>query len=71
MDQEQNDKTRWEELEIETKTHIVQCEERWKTNFNRLDDIDESLRKIEARTMAVGGGLILFLAGLIVTLVVK
>ena len=71
MDQEQNDKTRWEELEIETKTHIVQCEERWKTNFNRLDDIDETLRKIEARTMAVGGGLILFLAGLIVTLVVK
>lgn len=71
MDQEQNDKARWEELELETKTHIVQCEERWKTNFNRLDDIDESLRKIEARTMAVGGGLILFLAGLIVTLVVK
>jgi hypothetical protein len=71
VDQEQNDKTRWEELELETKTHIVQCEERWKTNFNRLDDIDESLRKIEARTMAVGGGLILFLAGLIVTLVVK
>ena len=68
MDQNQNDLSRWEELEIETKTHIVQCEERWKTNFNRLDDIESALRKIEARTIAVGGGLILFLAGLIVTL---
>ncbi len=71
MDQNQNDLSRWEELELETKTHIVQCEERWKTNFNRLDDIDESLRKIEARTIAVGGGLIVFLAGLIVTLLVE
>ena len=68
MDQNQNDLSRWEELEIETKTHIVQCEERWKTNFNRLDDIEAALRKIEARTIAVGGGLIVFLAGLIVTL---
>ena len=68
MDQNQNDLSRCEELELETKTHIVQCEERWKTNFNRLDDIDASLRKIEARTIAVGGGLIVFLAGLIVTI---
>ena len=71
MDQNQNDLSRWEELEIETKTHIVQCEERWKTNFNRLDDIEAALRKIEARTIAVGGGLIVFLAGLIVTLLVE
>lgn len=71
MDQNQNDHSRWEELEIETKTHIVQCEERWKTNFNRLDDIEAALRKIEARTIAVGGGLIVFLAGLIVTLLVE
>jgi len=69
MENQQNDDlSRWEQLEIETKTHIVQCEERWKTNFNRLDDIDASLRKIEARTIAVGGGLIVFLAGLIVTI---
>ena len=62
------DHNRLEALECETKTHIVQCEERWKTNFNRLDDIDFALRRIEARTMAVGGGLIVFLAGRIVTL---
>lgn len=65
---ETKDQNKLDELEIKTETHIVQCEERWKTNFNRLDDIDFALRRIEARTMAVGGGLILFLAGLIVTL---
>ena len=67
----QLDSNKLDELEIKTETHIVQCEERWKTNFNRLDDIDFALRRIEARTMAVGGGLILFLAGLIVTLLVE
>ena len=67
---ETKDQNKLDELEIKTETHIVQCEERWKTNFNRLDDIDFALRRIEARTMAVGGGLILFLAGLIVTLLV-
>ena len=62
------DNDKLEALEIKTESHIVQFEERWNTNFNRLDDIDFALRRIEARTMAVGGGLILFLAGLIVTL---
>ena len=56
------------ELDKRMSSHEAMCEERWKTNFNRLDDIDFALRRIEARTMAVGGGLILFLAGLIVTL---
>ena len=67
---ETKDQNKLDELEIKTETHIVQCEERWKTNFNRLDDMDFALRRIEARTMAVGGGLIVFLAGLIVTLLV-
>lgn len=65
MDQE---KSRLDELETETKTHIVQCEERWKTNFNRMDNIDENLERIEARTIAFGAGIIIFLAGLVVTL---
>lgn len=65
MDQE---KSRLDELETETKTHIVQCEERWKTNFNRMDNIDENLERIEARTIAFGAGIIIFLAGLVVTI---
>ena len=65
MDQE---KSRLDELETETKTHIVQCEERCKTNFNRMDNIDENLERIEARTIAFGAGIIIFLAGLVVTI---
>ena len=67
MDQQANDHSRLDSLERETETHIVQCEERWKSNFNRLDNIDNNLQRIETRTIALGGGIILFLAGCIVT----
>ena len=56
------------ELEGDLKTHVVQCEERWKTNFDRLNTIDLSLKRIEARIIAGAAGLILFLSGLIVTI---
>ena len=45
--------------------HEAQCEERWKTTFNRLDDIDGHLQKIESRVMAASGTIILFLLGLV------
>jgi len=48
--------------------HEVQCEERWKTTFNRLDDIDEKLDRMEQRQVKVGGAVIVFLAGLVATL---
>lgn len=57
------------ELEGDLKTHVVQCEERWKTNFDRLNKIEISLKRIESRIIAGAGGLIVFLAGLIVTIV--
>jgi len=67
METNQSDHSRIGQLECETKTHIVQCEERWKSNFNRLDNIDNNLQRIETRTIALGGAIILFLAGCIVT----
>jgi hypothetical protein len=36
-------------IETELKTHEVQCEERWKTTFARLDDCSETLDRIESR----------------------
>lgn len=48
--------------------HEVQCEERWKTTFNRLDDIDEKLDRMEERQVKISGAIIVFLAGLVVTL---
>ena len=42
--------------------------ERWKTAFNRFDEIDERLNKIDTYFLSGAGGVILFMAGLIVTL---
>ena len=49
--------------------HEAQCEERWKTTFTRLSGIDSTLQKMDARMLQMGGTIILFLAGVIVTLV--
>jgi len=61
-----NDRVR--EIEVEMAQHEAQCEERWKTTFNRLTDIEDGLKRIENRIMVAGGSIILFLAGVIVTL---
>ena len=66
MDQE----NRVNDLELEMARHEAQCEERWKTTFNRLDDLDAGLKRIENRIMVAGGSIIVFLAGVIVTLLV-
>jgi len=67
MDQE----NRIRNIEIEMSQHEVQCEERWKTTFNRLMEIEDSIRRIESKIMVGAGSLILFLAGVIVTLLMK
>ena len=64
MDQE----SRVNDLELEMARHEAQCEERWKTSFNRLNDIEDGLKRIENRIMVAGGSIIIFLAGVIVTL---
>jgi hypothetical protein len=66
MDQE----NRINDLELEMARHEAQCEERWKTTFNRLNDIEDGLKRIENRIMVAGGSIIVFLAGVIVTLLV-
>ena len=52
-------------MELEMATHEAQCEERWKTTFNRLQDIDDSLQRIESRLIAGGAATLLFLMGLV------
>lgn len=51
--------------------HEVQCEERWKTTFTRLGKVEDALLRIESRMIASAGAVVLFLAGLIVTLSMK
>jgi|TARA_R110000772_G_scaffold3375_2_gene12091 hypothetical protein len=58
-----------DKLEMEHRMHEVQCEERWKTTFQRLESIDAQLSKMDQRMLTLGGTIILFLAGVIVTLI--
>ncbi len=58
-----------EAIELELRTHEVQCDERWRTTFKRLEDIEGTLLRIETRTMTLGGTVILFLATLVITVV--
>lgn len=64
-----NDRVR--EMEVDMAQHEAQCEERWKTTFNRLMDIEEAIKKMENRLIVGAGSMILFLAGVIVTLLMK
>lgn len=56
------------ELEVFMASHDAQCEERWKTTFNRLEEIDETLERIEGKLITVAGGALIFLSGLVVTM---
>jgi len=59
------------DIEIELSQHEAQCEERWKTTFNRLMDIEEGIKRMESRLIVGAGSMILFLAGVIVSLLMK
>ena len=56
------------EIELEMAQHDAQCEERWKTTFNRLMDIETSIKRMENRIVVGAGSVIVFLAGVIVSL---
>jgi len=48
--------------------HEAVCAERWKTAFNRFDDLDENVKRIETILISAAGALIVGGAGLIITL---
>ena len=60
-----------DELEKKQAMHEVQCDERWKTCFQRLEDVERGLLRIESRMLVMGGTVIMFLAGVLVTLATK
>lgn len=59
------------DIEIEMAQHDAQCEERWKTTFNRLLGIEDAMKQMESRLLVGAGSMILFLAGVIVTLLMR
>ena len=58
------------DLETAFKTHEAQCEERWKTIFERVDANSAHLLRIENRMMAFGGTAIVMLSGIIITMLI-
>ena len=68
---ERNDHDRIIELEREMASHEAMCDERWKTTFNRLQDIEDVLKKVENRILTASGSIIVFLAGVIITLLMR
>ena len=48
--------------------HEAVCAERWKTAFNRFDDLDENVKRIETILISAAGAIIVASGGLIVTL---
>lgn len=42
--------------------HEIECSERWKTAFNRFDDLDDRLNRLEGILLSFCGATILFLA---------
>ena len=56
------------DIEVSMAAHDSQCEERWKTTFNRLEEIEETLGRIEGKIVTMAGAAIIFLGGLVVTM---
>ena len=52
-------------IESELQVHAIQCEERWKTIFARIEEVESTLQRMEGRIMAASGIIIMFLLGLI------
>ena len=49
--------------------HEAVCAERWKTAFNRFDDMDQNIKRLETILISCAGGLIIGGASLIVTMI--
>ena len=52
-------------IESELQVHAAQCEERWKTIFTRIENVEETLARMENRIITASGIIIMFLLGLI------
>tara|TARA_E500000178_G_scaffold343100_1_gene389362 strand:+ start:5352 stop:5555 length:204 start_codon:yes stop_codon:yes gene_type:complete len=57
------------QVKMDLEKHEAICAERWKTAFNKFEDMENSINRIEQILIGGSGAVILFMAGLIVTLV--
>ena len=56
------------ELDKRMSTHEVMCDERWKTCFSRLDDLDSRISRLESIAIAACGTIIVGGAGVVISI---
>ena len=56
------------ELDKRMSSHEAMCEERWKTCFNRLGDLDSSIKRLESILIAAAGGALVGGLGVLATI---
>ena len=57
------------ELDKRMSTHEVQCDERWKTCFSRLDNLDNNIGRLETIAIGACGTIIVGSVGVIISVV--
>ena len=57
-----------EQVAADLAKHEAVCAERWKTAFNRFDEIDNNVKRIESILIASAGSIIVGGAGILVTI---
>lgn len=57
-----------EQVAADLAKHEAVCAERWKTAFNRFDDIDNNVKRIESILIASAGSIIVGGAGILITI---
>ena len=65
------DNKKMHELELQFKMHESQCEERWKTIFTRMEGVETSLNRMNQLLIGGGATTVLFLLGILSTLLVN
>ena len=56
------------QLDLRMSTHEVMCDERWKTCFSRLDDLDNNISRLETIAIGACGTIIVGSVGVIITI---
>jgi len=57
------------ELDKRMSTHEVQCDERWKTCFSRLESIDSNIGRLETIAIGACGTIVVGAMGIIISVV--
>ena len=57
------------ELDLRMSKHEVMCDERWKTCFSRLDDLDSNISRLETIAIGACGTIIVGSVGVIISII--